>query len=576
VADGVRFDIAIEANGIGVDATAESLTALAAKIDLTSKVATTFDRAVTAVRARLEEATAVTKAASAALATAEGRYKELETAANKAAKEVEKAAAAGKDTTTLAAAAASAAAKMKDQASAVDALRTKSDAAAAAQKKLEGTLKTLEGQQASAAAGIKAGIAKELAGTGDASGKLAAKTAADSSKVSGAVGGMSSAAKIGAAAWVTFAAAGIGAAGALAKFGFGIPGNIANVQRLQMANQRMQLGFQKLFTGLQWGKFTNGLEDVMSLFDQGTSSAKGMKVLVETILQPLIDAAAKAAPYVKEMFKGLIYGAMQVVIAVLKIRNEIFKAMSPETRAAVKALSDKIFTLENAFNVGAGVAILLAIAFGVLTVSLIAMAVAEIAALWPILLIVAAIALVIAAIVYWDEIVQWISDVWDDFVTGLSDLWTDMVDGAKNAASDLINGLVNGIKKGVGKVVDAVKGLASSAIKAFTGSDGIDAHSPSLKFQKFGGYMGEGTAIGVDESAPMVEESVKAMAETPSTGGASGGGSSSSSRSLQIGQITINAPSGDAESIASAVKQALLQLMEGVNLTTGGGEAPAS
>jgi hypothetical protein len=105
-----------------------------------------------------------------------------------------------------------------------------------------------------------------------------------------------------------------------------------------------------------------------------------MKVLVETIMQPLIDGAAKAAPYVKEMFKGLIYGALQVVIAVLKIRNEIFKAMSPETRAAIKSVIDQVFTLENAFKVGTAGAVILAAIFVTLTVALAALAIAELAA----------------------------------------------------------------------------------------------------------------------------------------------------------------------------------------------------
>jgi hypothetical protein len=265
----------------------------------------------------------------------------------------------------------------------------------------------------------------------------------------------------------------------------------------------------------------------MSIFDEGTSSAGAMKVLIEGLLQPIFDGAAKAGPLVKEMFKGMIYGALQVAIFVLKARNA-FLAMLPESvRTAIQNFTKDTFTLQNAFSLGTGIAIALAIAIGVLAVAFVAMAIAELAALWPILLIVAAIALVIAAIVYWDEIIDWISGVWDDFVDGLSDLWDDMVDGAKTAATDLIAGLVNGITKGASKVVGAVKDLASNAISAFTGSDGIDAHSPSRKFHMFGEWSGEGYAGGVDSSTGMVEDSAEGMAQaaTSSAGDATGGAS---------------------------------------------------
>lgn len=568
MADGARFDINIEANALGVDSSAAQLNSLVERMTKANTVATQFDNVVAAARARLEEASAAAAAAANALGAAEGRYKELESAANRAAKEVEKAAAAGKDTTALQTAAEAAKAAMSAQANVVDELREKSVAAANAQKQLAGTLKTLEGQQSQAAAAYRkaqpaAKSFAEEANKVDAAGK--AKEAGKLGQSMVSLRGMTMAT---AAGFALFAGAALAGVVSLAKFGFGVQSNAANMQRLAMAQQRMQLGMQKLFKGLQWDKFTRGLEDVMSLFDEGTSSANGMKLLVETILQPLIDGAAKAAPYVKEMFKGLIYGALQVVIAVLRIRNEIFKAMSPETRAYIKRLSDKIFTLENAFKAGAAIAVVLAAAFVALTVSLISMGVAELFALWPILLIVAAIALVIAAIMNWDKIVKAISETWDAFVTG-----------AKAAAKNMIDGIVNGIKNGVGFVVDAMKNLASRGVQAF--KDALGIKSPSKVFELQARYTAEGYVQGIESSTPEVTSALESMAAPPELAGAPVPATASTSTSSSTKSVTIQSLTVGAGEVSQAnwaqFRQMLVELLgDAGNLTIGGGEAPAT
>lgn len=566
----VRFDIAIEANSLGVDSSADQLNALADRITFTSRVATEFDRAVAAVRSRLGEATEVTKAAAAALAVAEKRYGELEAAANRAAKEVEKAAAAGKDTTALKAAATAASAAMSAQAKTVDELRARADAASAAQTKLAGTLKTLEGQQATAAARTKAGITKELEAAGKSMDKVGAPEKASAmSKYGSAVKGLGSATAMAAAAWVVFAAAGVGALGMLGKFGWSIPQNAANVQRLTAANQRMQIGMQKLFAGLKWDSFSRGLEDVMTLFDAGTSSANGMKKLTETVLQPLIDGAAKAAPYVKEMFKGIIFGALQVVIAVLKIRNAIFAAMSPETRAAVKAVIDQVFTLENAFKAGTAIAVVLAAVFVALTIALISLAASEIMALLPILLIVGAIALVIAAIMNWSKVVDTIKTTLSGWVTA-----------AKDAAKNLVTGIVDGIKNGAGLVYDALKNMALGGITAFKNALGIKSPSTVMKLQAK--YTADGYVEGIEDAEGRVSTALETMVTPPDTAAATPAAPQANTQGQGGGptQITFTGPitfGSDADrSMFAEFTKMLADALGGAVVITGGGEAPAT
>lgn len=542
MADGARFDIAIEAESLGVDASSAQLTTLVDRMTAANTVATKFDTVVAAARARLDETAVAATAAAQALQIGEIRYRELESAASRAAKQVEKAAAAGKDTTKLQAAATAAAEAARVQGEAVDALRVKSTDATKAQQKMAATLKTLETQQAAAAKATGAATAKT---------EVAAPAA---SKLAGAVA-------IGAAAFVAFAAATVAGGLSLLKFGFNVHTNAVNMQRLAMAQQRMQIGMQRLFKGLKWDAFTRGMEDVMSLFDEGTSSANGMKKLIETIFQPLLDVGAKAAPFVKEMFKGMISAALGVVISVLKIRNAIFKSLSPETRAAIKEVSDSVLTLKNAFTVGetAGKALAVVVA---------ALGVAFAVGMIPIMLVIISVQRV-------SDAIDWLTEAIPDAIDAISDFASD----AATAAGDIITGFVKGIKDGVGRVAAAVKGLAKSAIAAFSGSDGIDAHSPSKVFQLRGHWTGEGFIGGVEDMAPEVNSALESMvtppdAPAPAPSAAAGQPApSGGSRVVNIQSLTI----GDSPVAAQSwedFKRAVSEVLEGAAITIGGGEVP--
>lgn len=561
---GAVFDIDIEAQNLGVDASTDELNALVSKIQQTNTVATQFDSALGAARKRLEEAAGAAAKAADALRAGEARYAELEKAANVAARAVEKAAASGKDTSALQTAATLAAEKMHAEAKAVDELRAKSVAAAGAQAKLTSTVKVLEGEAGRAASAMKKttpavdGTKKALEGIGanekvEKIGKLA--------QAFGTLHGATALTAIAVVGMTAAAVAGVGALGA-----FAVSKNAAAMARLTAAADKAKKSFAAMFTGLKLDKFIAAVEDVMSIFDEGTSAANGLKLVIETILQPLFDGGAKLGPFIKEMFKGMVYGAMMVVVGILKLRNEIFKAMSPETRAGIKKFIADNFTLANAFKVGAGIAVALAAVFVILTAALAALAIAEIAAAWPILLIVAAVAAVIAAFIYWDKIIAKVSETWDAFVKG-----------AKDVAKNIIKGIVDGIKNGVGMVVDALKGLASAGVDAFKGALGIK--SPSRVFALQAHYTAQGYVQGIESSEPAVSSALESMVTPPDVALAGAGGqttnttnTSSAARVVQItGPITV----GSRDDIP-ALEAMLLRLIEGAAITIGGAEAPAT
>ena len=65
----------------------------------------------------------------------------------------------------------------------------------------------------------------------------------------------------------------------------------------------------------------------------------------------------------------------------------------------------------------------------------------------------------------------------------------------------IIDGLVNGIRAKIGAAVAAVQGLGARIKSAFTGAKSMDIHSPSRVFKRYGGFITEGLAIGVNGGA---------------------------------------------------------------------------
>lgn len=65
----------------------------------------------------------------------------------------------------------------------------------------------------------------------------------------------------------------------------------------------------------------------------------------------------------------------------------------------------------------------------------------------------------------------------------------------------MIDGLVNGIRAKIGAAVAAVQGLGARIKSAFTGAKSMDIHSPSRVFKRYGGFIAEGLAIGVNGGA---------------------------------------------------------------------------
>ena len=133
-------------------------------------------------------------------------------------------------------------------------------------------------------------------------------------------------------------------------------------------------------------------------------------------------------------------------------------------------------------------------------------------------------------------------------------------------ALDFIAGLVAGIQAGAAQVVGAVKGLASQATTAFKGALGIA--SPSKVMMEMGGYMGDGVAMGLDDSGGDVASSatglattaVDAVASAPAPGAPAGGAGGGLTVNIEPGAIVIQG--GASASVVDLTEQAIAQIFE--------------
>lgn len=541
MADGASYQISIDATTNGVDSAAVQLTQLASQLDAAGAKST---------------------AAADAVAMSQTKYNQMEMAATKAAKAVEKVALAGGDTSALQAAADAATTALQSQASALDELKSAASAASAEEKRLGSALKSAQKAAADANKDFEEGqrALKDL-------GKKAAGPAGEYiEKLSGAMGLLANpaaAVAVGAGvivlAFMAMSTAAVMGVFALAKMAIQL--NKAAKVKFDNIGKKAQENFAKLFAGVKVDKFLNAYKDVTSLLDESSSSAKAVKLILETMLNPLFDGAAAIGPYVKELFRGMVLGAILLAIVVVLAKNALMK-MIPD------GLLSNIDLMKTALNVGviamfalAAAVVIVTVAFGLLILAMVIGAALGIAAL---LAVPIAFILIVAAVLYVASVV--------------GKFFMSMTAGAADAASNIISGLVNGIKSGTSAVVGAITSMAASASGALVNAFKIG--SPSKLFFEYGGYTAEGLENGIVKGTPGVTSAMETMATPPDAlenGDAAGKKTSgeSSGKSASISGNTFHLygvkDAADAESRIGAL---LTRIIEGDVLQMGG-EVPA-
>ncbi len=559
MADGTSFQIDVGVSAAGVTGAADSVSNLANKLDAAGKAST---------------------AATAAVKAGESAYKASENAALRAAVSLEKLglaiqSASGAKLQQLlqrqveaTAKANSATAAMNAEAAALDKLKIAAKGAADAEFKLgkqfDATKKAAGSGKANEIAeglgklgGPLGSIGQQVFGVADGFKKMSAALGSAGPYVAVAVAIVAIAAAVvavtvamGAAVLATlkFAVANADAARTarlLAVEAKGGAAGLAATKKLALSldsqAKRLTATVSRIFSVGEGSleKFLEGLDKLVSLFDENTASSNAIQTVFRSLFDPLLEGITAFVP-------KMIAGFIQFEILVLK------------ALIAIKPFYSSIVQVATAF---AYVAAAITIFGGIL-----------------IALVIAPIVIVGGLLVGMTLACLWLADVFTmmgsaikagvgaglDFLTNKFNEVVSFLQSLSLAeiGTAMIDGLVNGIMGAGPKVLSAITGLATGAITAAKKALGIA--SPSKVFAEIGMDTAAGMEEGVDGGASDVQGSMESLVAPP----ASGGGSAQASGSGHVFNINVTG-GGDAQSIADKVRDVIQDL-----LTQAGGAVP--
>lgn len=292
---------------------------------------------------------------------------------------------------------------------------------------------------------------------------------------------------------------------------------------LQSQADRFHANIGKTFGGLRIEGLLSQISYLVSLFDQSTSSGRAMKVVFESIFQPLIDGATELAPKIAGAFIQAEIWALKAAIA-------------------IKPYASKILLVAEA----AGVLVAVLLVLGAVLVGLV---------IAPFVLIGALLTAIIAGILYFAEYTKQATDAAYEF-------WHALTDGVQGAlsniaafdvgkfGSDIVTGIADGITAAGPAIVTALGTAVDSAIDA--AKKKLKISSPSkLMHDEIGAQMAAGTAGGIDDEAPMVQTALEQMVSPPDValpqGVPAAPSTSSAGATITIGEMHFHGKDGEDE-----------------------------
>jgi hypothetical protein len=313
--------------------------------------------------------------------------------------------------------------------------------------------------------------------------------------------------------------------------------NLRKMMSVSGLAETLQKKFAGLTKDVNIEPLLQGLGKIVNLFDTGTVTGAALKGAIDAFGKIMVSTIAKSMPFVEVFMKGLIIGALDVGIAVLKLRNYLLKTFGGSD--LLKGIDGMTVALEAGKLIVYG----LATAFALMAVG-VALAAA------PFVLIKMAV---------------------DQTVDGFKDAWARIsaLDWA-SVGKAIPQGLVDGLKMGAKFLYDGVSNLAEETKKKFKTALGIA--SPSKVFKGYGVNTTEGYVEGVEQGTPAAARSLDSM-----TAGASGGGGGAKATAT-AGGITVNfhyhsggGAGGDvaAQVQEPAVRAALMRLLQEALLGAG-------
>lgn len=313
-----------------------------------------------------------------------------------------------------------------------------------------------------------------------------------------------------------------------AKLKFG-PDFAKQLLSIDSQTSRLKSNLAATFGGLKIEKLLEGFSHLVELFSNTNASGRAMKVVFESLFQPLIDGVVEWIPKARSAF-------IQFEILVLK------------ALIAVKPFGSQIVLVAEIIGVMAGVltgVLLLALGLVIVSVTVLAGAIA---------LTVTAIVAVIAGFVYLGSTLSTVGQAIYSGTVGAIQSMLDYLSSVSLAdlGNAMIDGLVSGIAGGAAKVVAAMGGVVSGAVDGAKNLLGIA--SPSKVFAEIGANTAEGFAGGVDDAAPAAATALESLVQPPAAGAsAAAPAPAAKSESGNVFQITINGVAGAQDAIAQMV-----------------------
>lgn len=311
----------------------------------------------------------------------------------------------------------------------------------------------------------------------------------------------------------------------------------------------------RLFSGVKIDGFLVALKGVLSLLDESTVSGRALKVLFESLLNPLFSGLAKTGPFVQEFFKGMLIVALMAAVGILKVKKEL---------DGIGSSLGGIDGMKVALYAGYAVAILIGSAVAALTILLGLCAVAAALVFLPFIIAGIAVAAIIYGVI---SAAGALADVFSSVYDAVSSIDLGSV------ASDIVTGFINTITGSNGLVAAAAASLGRAALGAIKGVLGIA--SPSKEMGRLADFSVQGFVgrikAGEGDVETATENLVRLPAKAPAAGQAKEAGKAQARAGGDINVTIITKDGKDAKVLSE--RSFLDRLTQAVETAAGMGGA---
>jgi hypothetical protein len=322
-------------------------------------------------------------------------------------------------------------------------------------------------------------------------------------------------------------------------------GDLAKRQLLAIPEQaaRARENLKNIFSGIKVDKFLEGMDKVLGLLDETTTTGQILRALAKTIFQPIVDfVGSDILPKVRIFFIGMSIAILDVVNTSLKAYIWFKKTFGDV------GLFKGIDGAAVAFAAGKAAVYALVVGVGILLAVFAALGTMVAYVTAPIWQFIAAAGAAVAAATA--------------LKTKIATALGGTGDSTKDAGNDAAKGIADGIKDGAPAVNAAMVDLAKGGKEAFEGELKIASPSKEMRATAKAG-IGPGVAQGIDDGGPVVDRAMSRLVDPqsaiPQGGNATRTGGSGGDTNVYIDKIIIG---GDGKITAPSRASLITELTE--------------